>query len=152
MARREKMAKLLAMALKAVMLVISRRAKEKAMLEEEIRLMGCHGVMERPWCLKYEKIVVELLTDQDNRWTRTVRQDLDKWTTTAWRKVYNFPIRGEGMAMRIKKYVDGKFKNPVSPKDRYVVLDCKDVKAKRVLEFLVHILYLEKPTRLIVTI
>ena len=56
------------------------------------------------------------------------------------------------MATCIEKYVEDKFTNPVSPKDGYVVLDCKYVKGRRVLEFLVLILYSEKPTRVTVTI
>ena len=35
----------------------------------------------------------------------------------------------------------------VNPKDGYVVADCKDPRVKRVLEFLVPLLYPEKPTR-----
>ena len=96
--------------------------------------------------------MAELLADQDNGWVGTVCQDLDKWIVTAWRKVYNFLIWGKGMATRMEKFVDGKIKNPVSPKDRYVILDRKDVKARRVLEFLVPILYPEKPTRITITI
>ena len=57
------MAKLPIVALKAVVRIIPRGAKECMMLEEDLRWMGCHGLMERPWCLKYEKIVVELLTN-----------------------------------------------------------------------------------------
>ena len=48
--------------------------------------------------------------------------------------------------------MDGKLKNPPSPKNRYVVSDCKDVRTRLVLEFLVPLLYPEKPTRIIVTI
>ena len=51
-----------------------------------------------------------------------------------------------------KKYVDGKFKNPVCSKDGYFVLDCKDVRDRQVLEFLVPILYLKKPTRVTIMI
>ena len=61
------MAKLPTVALKAVVPVIPKGEKEQAMLEEDLRLMGCHSLMERPWCLKYEKIVVELLSSRDNR-------------------------------------------------------------------------------------
>ena len=45
------------------------------------------------------------------------------------------------MATRLKFFVDGKFSNLVSSKDGYVVPDYKDVRARRVLEFLVPILY-----------
>ena len=96
--------------------------------------------------------MAELLTDQDYRWVGIVRQDSNKWTVVAWRKVYNFPIQGKGIATWREKYLDGKFKNLVSPKDQYVVPDCKDVRARQVLEFLVPILYVKKPTRVIVAI
>ena len=56
------------------------------------------------------------------------------------------------MAPQNEKFVDDKFKNLVSPKDGYVVSNYKDVKAKRVLELLVLLVYLEKPTRVIVMI
>ena len=81
-----------------------------------------------------------------------MRQDPDKWTAATWRKVYGFPIHDEGMVGRIEKFVDDKFKNPPSPKDGYAVVDCKDVRTKRMLEFLVPLLYPEKPTRVTVMI
>ena len=36
---------------------------------------------------------------------------------------------------------------PINPKDGYAVVDCKEPRARRVLEFLVPLLYPEKPTR-----
>ena len=51
------MAKQAKVALKAMVPVITRGAEEKAMLEEDLRRMGCHGLMQQPWCIKYEKIV-----------------------------------------------------------------------------------------------
>ena len=50
------------------------------------------------------------------------------------------------------KFIGGKFRNAANPKDRFTIADCKDSKAKRVLEFLIPILYLEKPTRVMVTV
>ena len=146
------MAKLSTVVLKAVISVIPRGAKEKAMLEEDLCRMGCHGLMEQLWCLKYEMIVAELLVDQDNGWAGTVCQDTDKWTAVAWCKVYYFPIWGERMATWTEKYVEGKFSNPVSSKDRYSIPDCKNVRARQVLEFKVPILYPKKPTRVAITI
>ena len=69
-----------------------------------------------------------------------------------WHKVYGFPIHSEGMAGWTKKFVDNKFKNLPSPKDGYIVVDCKDVRTRRVLEFLVSFLYPEKPTSITVRI
>ena len=44
------------------------------------------------------------------------------------------------------------FSGRVNPKDGYAVVDCKDPRAKRVLEFLVPLLYPEKPTRVTITV
>ena len=73
------MAKLPTVALKAVVPIILRRAKERAMLEEDLCRMDCHGLMKRPWCLKYQKIVAKLLTNRDNWWIGTVYQDPETW-------------------------------------------------------------------------
>ena len=53
---------------------------------------------------------------------------------------------------RKEKYTEGKFANPPHPKDGYPLLECKDPRARRMLEFVVPILYPEKPTRVTVTI
>ena len=81
-----------------------------------------------------------------------IRQDLDLWIAAVWRKVYGFLIRGEGMATRAERYAGAKFANPPHPKDGYSLPECTDPRARRVLEFLVPILYPEKPTRVIVTV
>ena len=47
-------------ALKMVSPMIPKGADEKTMLEEDLTWMECHGLMMRPWCIKYEKIVQEL--------------------------------------------------------------------------------------------
>ena len=145
------MAKLLTVALKAMVLVVSRGTKERAILEEDLCQMACHGLMERPWCLKYKKIAAELLASRDNQWNGTVRQDLEMWTAASWCKVYDFPIHGEGMATQGEKLVEGKFTHLPHLKDGYSLLDCKDPGARRVLEFLILIHYLEKPTRITIT-
>ena len=69
-----------------------------------------------------------------------------------WHKDYGFPIRDKGMATCLEKFVEGKFFNLVSSKNGYAVSDCKNVKTRQVLEFVVPILYPEKPTRVTVTI
>ena len=95
---------------------------------------------------------MELLGDKDNRWHRTVCQALEKWTAKEWRKVYGFGRGGEGMASWTDRFIDGMFSGRVNPKDGYAVVDCKDPRAKRVLEFLVPLLYPEKPTRVTITV
>ena len=56
------------------------------------------------------------------------------------------------MASRTDRYIDGMFSGRVNPKDGYAVADCKDPRVKRVLEFLVPLLYSEKPTRVTITV
>ena len=56
------------------------------------------------------------------------------------------------MTSRTKKYTDGKFSNRVNPKDGFAMLECKDARAKRVVQFLVLILYSKRPTWLTIII
>ena len=95
---------------------------------------------------------MELLGEKDNRWHGTVRQASEKWTAKEWRKAYGFVKEGEGMASRTDRFIDGKFSGRVNPKDRYTIVDCKDSRARKVLEFLVPLLYPEKPTRVTITV
>ena len=96
--------------------------------------------------------MVELLGDKDNQWDGTVRQASEKWTAKEWRKVYGFGRGGEGMASRTDRFIDGMFSGRVNPKDGYAVADCKDPRVKRVLEFLVPLLYPKKPMRVTITV
>ena len=52
------------------------------------------------------------------------------------------------MASRTHKFASSKFSTPVHPKDGYVVADCENPWKRRVLEFVVPILYPKKPTRI----
>ena len=56
------------------------------------------------------------------------------------------------MASRTNRFIDGMFSGRVNPKDGYAVADCKDPRVKRVLEFLVPLLYSKKPTRVTITV
>ena len=139
------------MALKAVAPGISKSAKDRKLLEEDLRRIGCHGLMGKPWRLRMEDLVVELLGEKDNRWHGTVRQALEKWTAKEWRKVYGFAREGKGKASRTDRFTIGKFSGWVNPKDGYAVVDCKEPRARRVLEFVVPLLYPEKPSRVTIT-
>ena len=69
-----------------------------------------------------------------------------------WAEVYNFPKEGRGLVSRTDKYVNGKFSTPINPKDGHAVADCIDPKKKRVLEFVLPILFLKKPNRVTMTV
>ena len=146
------MVKARAMALKAVVPGMPKSVRDRELLEEDLRQIGCHGFAGKPWGLWMEDLVVELLGDKDNRWDGTMRQAPEKWIAKEWRKVYGFGRRGEVMASRTYRFIDGMFSGHVNPKDGYAVADCKDPRIKRVLEFLVPLLYLEKPTRVTITV
>ena len=141
-----------AMALKAVVSGIPKSTKDRKLLEEDLRRIRCHGLMGKPWGLRMDDLVVELLGEKDNRWHGTVRQAPEKWSTKEWRKVYGFAREGEGMVSRTNRFIDGKFSGRVNSKDGYAVVDCKEPRARRVLEFLVPLLYPEKPTRVTITV
>ena len=141
-----------AMALKAVVPGIPKNVRDRELLEEDLWHIGCHGVLDRPWGLRMEDMVVELLDDKDNCWHGTVRQAREKWTAKEWCKVYGFGRGGEGMASRTSRFIDDMFFGQVNPKEGYAVVDCKDPRAKRVLEFLFPLLYPEKPTRVMITV
>ena len=147
-----RMVKAGAMALKAIVPGIPKTVKDRELLEEDLRRIGCHRFLGKPWGLRMEDLVAELLGGKDNRWDGTVRQASEKWTMKEWRKVYGFGRGGEGMASRTDRFIDGMFSGRVNPKDGYAVADCKDPRVKRVLEFLVPLLYPEKPTRVTITV
>ena len=147
-----KMVKTGAIALKAVVPGMPKSVKERELLEEDLRRIGCHGFLGKPWGLRMEEMVAELIGEKDNRWDGTVRQAPEKWTAKEWRKVYNFERGGEGMASRTDRFIDGMFAGRVNPKDGYAVADCRDPRVRRTLEFLVPLLYPEKPTRVTITV
>ena len=48
---------------------------------------------------------------------------------------------------RTDRWIDGKFRSPINSKDGHAVDDCIDPRERRILEFVVPILYLEKQNR-----
>ena len=50
------------------------------------------------------------------------------------------------MATRGEKYAEDKLANPPNPKDSYFLSECKDPRVRRMLEFIIPIFYLEKPS------
>ena len=56
------------------------------------------------------------------------------------------------MASRSDKSMVGYFQNPANSKDRFAVADCEDARAKKVLKFLIPILYLDKPSQVTVIV
>ena len=87
-----------------------------------------------------------------NQFDLTIRGKPERWTALAWRKTYGFKPEGYGWASKTNKYIVGQYRNPVNSKDGYAVSDYEDFQTKQVLEFLVPIMYPEKPTHVTVTV
>ena len=97
-------------------------------------------------------MVWELVTRAPNQYDLTIQSHLETWSVKKWREAYGFDVGGEGFASRTDKFNGGKFRHAENPKDGISITNCKDSNTKRVLEFLITILYPEKPTRVTVTV
>ena len=82
----------------------------------------------------------------------SIRRDLERWTAETWAEVYYFPKEDKGQALQMDKFVVGKFSTRINPKDGHAVVDCIDPRKRSLIEFVLLILYLEKPTRIIMTL
>ena len=138
--------------LRSVVPAIPKEPGERAHLEEDLTRIGCIGLLSKPWSVKDERMVKELTAGAPNQYERTVRARPESWDAEKWREAYGFSIGGEEFASQTDKFIGGKFRNAANPKDGFAIADCEDSRAKRVLEFLIPILYPEKPTRVFVTV
>ena len=64
-----------------------------------------------------------------------------------WAEVYSFRKEGRERAGRTNKWVDDKFNTSINPKNGHTISDCINPRKRRVLEFVVPILYPEKSSR-----
>ena len=94
--------------------------------------------------MKSKAMVQEFLHPCSNEWEGTIWQLLEQWIADLWAEVYSFWKEGRMRARRTDKWIDGKFDSSINPKDGYAVSDCIDPRKRRILEFIVPILYLEK--------
>jgi hypothetical protein len=131
---------------------VPRDEVERGELLEDLQRMGCSGLLEKPWGFKDDRVVRELLDGATNEFDNTIRATPTRWTEECWREVYNFSTSGGGLAGRKDEYVKDCFKELPSPKDGYAIEHCTDPRHRRVLAFLVPILYPEKPNQITVTL
>ena len=138
--------------LRSAVPAISREPGEQAHLEEDLTKIGCIGLISKPRSVKDKKMVRELVTRAPNQYDLIIRGHLETWSVEKWREAYRFDVGDEGFASRTDKFISSKFWHATNPKDGFAIADCEDSRAKKVLEFLIPILYLEKPTWVIVTV
>ena len=149
--RKEKGSINVQISLKVLVPVIPKTPTARRELEEDLTRIGCAGLLNKLWNIKDKGMVRELVEGAPNQFDHTVRCKLEKWTALVWRETYEFKPEGYGWASWTNKYIVGQFSKSVNLKDGYAISDCNDFRAKQVLEFLIPILYPEKPTRVIVT-
>jgi hypothetical protein len=150
--REEDELELVPVPLKNVTPTIPKKEYEMKELVEDLTRMGCEGLLAKPWNLRNEAVLREFLFKKGYQWERTMRQDLERWTAEVWADVYGFaPRKGEGWASRKDTFCVGKFREKHDPKDGFHPVNCKNPRERRVIEFLLPILYQEKPKRLNIT-
>ena len=83
---------------KPILPAIPSDGKERRELEEDLRAMGCVGLLDRPWNVSSEDTLREFLFLRGNQWDKTQRRDPDNWTPDTWCEVYGFKtgIKGVG--------------------------------------------------------
>ena len=89
---------------------------------------------------------------RSNEWEGTIRRNPERWTAKTWTKIYHFLKKGKGQILQTDKFVVGKFSTHINPKDGHAVVDCIDPREWNVLEFVILIPYLEKPSQITVTL
>ena len=122
-------------------------------LKQDLARMRCEGLLDRPWTLKREQLVRELLLPEcPNMFDMTVRDRPQLWTADLWQETYRFPRGGSGLSNRTEGHHEGRFMHQVDPKDGYSVSNCRVDRHRRLLEFLIPIVHPDKPTRVTITI
>ena len=124
----------------------------KKLLIEDLIQIKCKVLLIHPWNLRSKGMVREFSQEYSNEWEGTIRRDPERGIVDLWAEVYNFLKERRGYASRNDKFASSKFSTPVNPNDGYAVADYEDLRERRVLEFIVLILYPEKPTRITETI
>ena len=122
-------------------------------LKHDLATMRCEGLLERPWALKREQLVREMVQpERPNIFDGTIQDRPQLWTADLWRDTYNFPRGGSGLSNRMEGHHEGRFMHQVDPKDGYSVGYCRNDRQRRLLKFLVPIVHPDKPTRVTITI
>ena len=132
--------------IKALIPAIPKEDEELQELAEDLRVMGCEGLLAKPWNLRLEDTLRGFKYERGNQWDHTKKRDPDNWTSDVWNQVYGFP-RGilVGWAGRRDGLFAGKFRGDADPKEGFHPGNCKNRRERKVLEFLLPILNPDKP-------
>ena len=86
----------------------------------------------------------ELKTGAPNQFESTIRAKPNMWIVVTWKKTFGFGPDGAGFCAWNEDFTPSRFSGPVISKDEYLLSDCSNPRARRVLEFLVSILLPDK--------
>ena len=104
-------------------------------LKEDLRAMGCEGLLAKPWNVQVEDMLREFLFLRGNQWDETTktRRDPKNWTPDTWAEVYGFK-RGikDGWAGRKNGLFAEKFKGEFDPKEGLHPANCRDLREEDV--------------------
>jgi hypothetical protein len=59
-------------------------------LGEDLRRMGCEGLLGQPWNVQEDNVLREFKFARGNQWEGTKRRDLENWIPDTWARVYGF--------------------------------------------------------------
>ena len=99
------------------------------MLREDLRRMGCAGLLTVPWGFREEEMIRELIGEPPNQYHKTLRAHPEAWTKRTWQKVYGFRLGGSGLTSRKEDFAKDQFAGKIDAKEGYSVADCKDPRA-----------------------
>src|SRR5687767_486664 len=88
-------------------------------LREDLRRMGCAGLLMVPWGFQEETMVRELLGDPPSQFHKTVRAHPETWTRKTWQKVYGFRKGGYGLTNRKDEFAREMFDGRVDAKEGF---------------------------------
>jgi hypothetical protein len=63
---------------------VPEKESELEELIDDLRRMGCEGLLQKPWNVRTELTLREFKYERGNQWERTIRQDSEKWTAEVW--------------------------------------------------------------------
>ena len=103
--------------------------EEVEALREDLRRMGCAGLLSVPWGFQEETMVRELMDEPPAQFHGTVRAYPEKWSGRTWRAVYDFGTGGCGLTNRKDDFAREMFDGRVDAKEGYSVEDCRAKRA-----------------------
>ncbi|CAM6129143.1 unnamed protein product [Calypogeia fissa] len=98
-------------------------------------------------------MVQEVVTSTPpNEFQNSVRAQPESWTAELISKVFGMNLDGEGYILRGENFTAPYFDGNINPKEGWVLRKCNHIPLRRVLAFLVPLIYPERPNRVTVKI